>query len=138
MPFRRKYHESDDDYIPPRPKRLRPEPEIRVSSPSTSPTAESEHHSPAQPETQPKTAPLLSLLSLFGWSTLPAASDSLPTSETPGRAQSLGPPGSSPMSSVVDVIPVKASGGRPAHSPETRVFTSTIRRLASVPDTQSH
>ncbi|KAJ6474386.1 hypothetical protein DFH09DRAFT_1343274 [Mycena vulgaris] len=116
MPFIRKDRESDDDYIPPKPKRLRTEPEIRVPSPPTSPTAGSEHHSPSQPSTpepQPNTAPLPSLSSLFGWSTPPAISGSLPTPETPGRAQSLGPPGSSPMSSVVDVTPVKAPGAPP-------------------------
>ncbi|KAJ7929449.1 hypothetical protein B0H13DRAFT_2228509 [Mycena leptocephala] len=47
------------------------------------------------------------------------------------RAQSMEPPASSPMSSLIDTTPIKEPRGRPQHTPGTRRLNSTLRRLGS-------
>ncbi|KAJ6573347.1 hypothetical protein B0H10DRAFT_2237103 [Mycena sp. CBHHK59/15] len=75
---------------------------------------------------------------MFGWSSPRVASGSAPVSDTPPRrTQSMPPPDSSPLSSVIDATPVKNPRGHPAHTPETRNLTSTMRRLATAQDTPS-
>lgn len=141
MVFKRKNEDSDDEYVPPEPKRGKKMPKVaveRATSLPVSPREEPGPYTPSRPSTpqsaQP-TVPLPSLSAVFGLET-PVASGSRQTLETsPDRAQSMEPPTSSPLSSVVDLTPVKDPRGRPAYTPDTRKLVSTIRQTGSNQDT---
>lgn len=138
----------DPDFLPP-PKRLKRALSLPPSSPPQPATPEYEN--PLTPEVGALTPtsngemedfddlrPLPPLFEISTSSTTDLGPDSSP--ETPHRPTqrggSLEPQPSSPMS-IVDVTPLKPKTrrGRPAHSPETRRLTRTVRKLGPNEDT---
>ncbi|KAJ6607231.1 hypothetical protein B0H10DRAFT_1818766 [Mycena sp. CBHHK59/15] len=90
MPFKRTRDDSDDEYVPPNPKRgpARPKPvAARTPSPPTSPLAGPQALSTPRastPEEEQDLLPLPSLPSMFGWSSPRVASGSAPPTEEGG------------------------------------------------------
>ncbi|KAJ6534026.1 hypothetical protein DFH09DRAFT_1325467 [Mycena vulgaris] len=138
MVFKRQREDSDEDYVPPKPKTRRMQ---RANSLPASPMAPQDYYTPPRPSTPENSQPdasLSSLQVLLGLSPARVASGGFHTPQaSPQRAQSLEPPMSSPMSSVVDMTPVRDQQGRVPYTPHTRGLTSTLRRLSSIQDTPS-
>ncbi|KAJ7851211.1 hypothetical protein B0H13DRAFT_2360239 [Mycena leptocephala] len=141
MVFKRRQTDSDDEYIPEKPKKPSKKRKLaveRASSVPVSPMVEADRYTPERTSTPQRGEPFApppSIESLLGLSRSPILSGSLRTPHR--RAHSMEPPASSPMSSVIDETPVKNPRGRPAYTPRTRRLTSMVRRLEGSHDTPS-